>query len=48
VGLGNLNGMYHGTQVLNHAQIDRWNIVATLNYLPQAEGNGHRAGAFPP
>ncbi|GAB2888290.1 AAA family ATPase [Paralcaligenes sp. KSB-10] len=33
VGLGNLNGMYHGTQVLNHAQIDRWNIVATLNYL---------------
>jgi len=37
VGLGNLNGMYHGTQVLNHAQIDRWNIVATLNYLPQAE-----------
>ena len=31
VGLGNLNGMYHGTQVLNHAQIDRWNIVATLN-----------------
>ncbi len=33
VGLGNLNGLYHGTQVLNHAQIDRWNIVATLNYL---------------
>ena len=22
---------------MNHAQIDRWNIVATLNYLPQAE-----------
>ena len=37
VGLGNLNGMYHGTQVLNHAQIDRWNIVASLNYLPAAE-----------
>lgn len=37
VGLGNLNGMYHGTQVLNHAQIDRWNIVATLNYLPKDE-----------
>jgi cobaltochelatase CobS len=34
VGLGNLNGLYHGTQVLNHAQLDRWNIVATLNYLP--------------
>jgi MoxR-like ATPase len=37
VGLGNLSGMYHGTQVLNHAQIDRWNIVATLNYLPPQE-----------
>lgn len=33
IGLGNLNGMYHGTQVLNQAQIDRWNIVARLNYL---------------
>lgn len=37
VGLGNLNGLYHGTQVLNHAQLDRWNIVATLNYLPREE-----------
>jgi cobaltochelatase CobS len=37
VGLGNLNGLYNGTQVLNQAQLDRWNMVATLNYLPQAE-----------
>ncbi|MBL8287982.1 MAG: AAA family ATPase [Rubrivivax sp.] len=37
VGLGNLNGLYHGAQTLNHAQIDRWNIVATLDYLPRAE-----------
>jgi len=37
VGLGNLSGLYHGTQMLNHAQIDRWNIVATLNYLPRDE-----------
>ena len=37
VGLGNLNGLYHGAQRLNHAQIDRWNIVATLNYLPRDE-----------
>ncbi|CAM5338311.1 AAA family ATPase [Thauera mechernichensis] len=37
VGLGNLSGLYHGTQVLNHAQMDRWNIVATLNYLPREE-----------
>ncbi len=34
VGLGNLNGLYYGTQLLNQGQIDRWNIVATLNYLP--------------
>lgn len=33
VGLGNLNSLYHGTQVLNQAQVDRWNIVTTLNYL---------------
>ncbi len=37
VGLGNLNGLYHGAQRLNHAQIDRWNIVAALNYLPAEE-----------
>ena len=34
IGLGNLTGLYHGSQVLNQAQMDRWNIVATLNYLP--------------
>jgi cobaltochelatase CobS len=37
LGLGNLNGLYHGAQRLNHAQIDRWNIVAALNYLPHDE-----------
>ena len=37
LGLGNLNGLYHGSQRLNHAQIDRWNIVAALNYLPHEE-----------
>ena len=37
VGLGNLNGMYAGVQRLNHAQIDRWNIVALLDYLPAEE-----------
>jgi cobaltochelatase CobS len=37
VGLGNLNGLYFGAQRLNHAQIDRWNIVASLNYLPADE-----------
>jgi len=37
VGQGNLNGLYHGVQRLNHAQMDRWNIVAALNYLPPDE-----------
>lgn len=37
VGLGNLNGLYHGVQRLNHAQVDRWNIVAALDYLPVEE-----------
>ncbi len=40
IGLGNLNGLYHGTQILNQAQIDRWNIVTTLNYLPRDEEVG--------
>lgn len=33
VGLGNLNGLYHGTHRLNHAQLDRWDITASLSYL---------------
>ena len=37
VGLGNLNGLYHGAQRVNHGQIDGWNIVASLNYLPREE-----------
>ncbi len=34
VGLGDTSGLYHGTQPINQGQMDRWNIVATLNYLP--------------
>src|SRR5919198_3870603 len=34
VGLGDTSGLYHGTQQINQAQMDRWSIVATLNYLP--------------
>ena len=33
VGLGDATGLYHGTQPLNQGQMDRWNIVVTLNYL---------------
>lgn len=37
LGQGNLNGLYHGTQHLNHAQLDRWNLVTSLSYLAPAE-----------
>ncbi len=33
VGLGDTTGLYHGTQQINQAQMDRWSLVATLNYL---------------
>jgi cobaltochelatase CobS len=34
VGLGDTTGLYHGAQAINQAQLDRWNIVVGLNYLP--------------
>ena len=34
VGLGDPTGLYHGTQQINQGQMDRWNLVTTLNYLP--------------
>jgi len=37
IGLGDATGLYHGTQQINQGQMDRWSIVATLNYL------GHEA-----
>lgn len=38
VGLGDTTGLYHGTQAINQGQMDRWNIVSSLNYLhPDAE-----------
>jgi cobaltochelatase CobS len=36
IGLGDTSGLYHGTQQINQGQMDRWNIVVTLNYLPAA------------
>ena len=40
VGQGNTTGLYHGVQRLNQAQLDRWNLVAQLNYLsPEQEAN---------
>jgi cobaltochelatase CobS len=39
VGLGDTSGLYHGTQAINQGQMDRWNIVVGLNYLPQETEN---------
>jgi cobaltochelatase CobS len=33
VGLGDTTGLYHGVQQINQAQMDRWSLVVTLNYL---------------
>jgi cobaltochelatase CobS len=33
IGLGDTTGLYHGTQQINQGQMDRWSVVATLNYL---------------
>ena len=37
VGLGDTSGLYHGTQQINQGQMDRWSIVAQLNYLGHAD-----------
>lgn len=37
IGLGDTTGLYHGTQQLNQGQLDRWNIIVSLNYLSQQE-----------
>lgn len=36
VGLGDATGLYAGTQALNQAQLDRWHLVAELDY-PSAD-----------
>ena len=47
VGLGDATGLYHGTQPLNQGQMDRWNVVVTLNYLAHDREVGSRARALP-
>lgn len=37
IGLGDIDGIYHGTNPINQGQLDRWNIVAQLNYLPNKQ-----------
>jgi cobaltochelatase CobS len=36
VGMGDVTGLYHGTQQINQGQMDRWHILTTLNYLDRA------------
>jgi cobaltochelatase CobS len=40
IGLGDTTGLYHGTQQINQAQMDRWSIVTALNYLPHVQEVG--------
>ena len=47
IGLGDTTGLYHGTHALNQGQLDRWNIVATLNYLPAEEEQAIVAAKVP-
>lgn len=37
VGLGDMTGLYHGTQQLNQAQLDRWNVTIKLDYLNEKD-----------
>ena len=47
VGLGDTTGMYHGIQQINQGQMDRWNIVTTLNYLPADQELNIISAKFP-
>ena len=40
IGLGDTSGLYHGTQQINQGQMDRWNVVVQLNYLPHDTEEG--------
>lgn len=47
IGLGDTTGLYHGTQQINQGQMDRWNIVVTLNYLPHDDEMNIMLAKFP-
>jgi len=47
IGLGDMSGLYHGTQQLNQAQLDRWNVTYRLNYLAPEEETAMIAGKAP-
>ncbi len=37
LGAGDDLGIYHGTNLINQAQMDRWNVAVALNYMPQEQ-----------
>jgi len=47
VGLGDTTGLYHGTQQINQGQMDRWNVVVTLNYLSHDDEMDIMLAKFP-
>ncbi|MFP4312726.1 MAG: cobaltochelatase subunit CobS [Alphaproteobacteria bacterium] len=47
IGLGDTTGLYHGTQQINQGQMDRWNVVVTLNYLPHDDEMNIMLAKFP-
>ena len=47
VGLGDTTGLYHGTQQINQGQMDRWSLVATLNYLSHEQESAIVLGKVP-
>lgn len=47
VGLGDMSGLYRGAQMLNQAQLDRWNVVAKLDYLTAEDEQRVVAGQVP-
>ncbi len=47
VGLGDTTGLYHGTHQINQGQMDRWNMVVQLNYLPHDDEMNIMLAKFP-
>jgi len=47
IGLGDMTGLYHGTQQLNQAQLDRWNVTVRLDYLSEDDEISMVAGKAP-
>jgi cobaltochelatase CobS len=47
VGMGDVTGLYHGTQQINQGQMDRWHILSTLNFLDKAHEFSVVSGKVP-